>query len=81
MSLSTDDIIFWEYGFIKLNATITITWALMLVMFAVGIMNLFWMALIGLFAIVEKTGNGSAVGRLAGAILLVWAAALLVISN
>ena len=56
-------------------------WALMLVMFAVGIMNLFWMALIGLFAIVEKTGNGSAVGRLAGAILLVWAAALLVISN
>jgi len=32
MSLSTDDIIFWEYGFIKLNATIAITWALMLVM-------------------------------------------------
>ncbi|MCB0564382.1 MAG: F0F1 ATP synthase subunit A [Phaeodactylibacter sp.] len=32
MSLSTDDIIFWEYGFIKLNATIVITWVLMLVM-------------------------------------------------
>ncbi len=34
MSLSTDDIIFWEYGFIKLNATIVITWVLMLVMVA-----------------------------------------------
>ena len=32
MSLSTDDIIFWEHGFIKLNATIAITWALMLAM-------------------------------------------------
>lgn len=55
-------------------------WALMLVMFAVGIMNLFWMALIGLFAVVEKTGKGRAFSRVAGAILLVWAAALLVVS-
>ncbi|GAB5507714.1 MAG: hypothetical protein Rhirs2KO_28770 [Rhizobiaceae bacterium] len=56
-------------------------WALMLVMFAVGIMNIFWMALIGLFAIVEKTGNGRVIGRIAGTILLVWAATLLVIST
>ncbi len=35
MSLSTDDIIFWEYGFIKHNATIATTWVLMLAM-AVG---------------------------------------------
>lgn len=55
-------------------------WALMLVMFAVGVMNIFWMALIGLFAIVEKTGNGRVIGRIAGTILLVWAATLLVIS-
>lgn len=55
-------------------------WALMLVMFAVGIMNLFWMALIGVFAIVEKGEKGRAISRAAGTILLVWAAALLVVS-
>ncbi|MBA3611421.1 MAG: F0F1 ATP synthase subunit A [Nitrospirales bacterium] len=35
MRLSPDDIIFWQYGFIKLNATIVFTWAVMLVL-AVG---------------------------------------------
>jgi len=55
-------------------------WALMLVMFAVGLMNLFWMALIGLFTVVEKQLAGRLTSRLAGAILLVWAAALLVVS-
>lgn len=34
MHLSPDDIIFWEYGFIKLNATIVYTWGLMLVLAA-----------------------------------------------
>jgi predicted metal-binding membrane protein len=52
-------------------------WALMLVMFAVGTMNLFWMVLLALFAIVEKQMRGKLVGRLAGTILLVWAGALL----
>jgi predicted metal-binding membrane protein len=56
-------------------------WALMLVMFAVGTMNIFWMALIGLFAVVEKQTSGRSATRLAGAILLVWAAALLVVSR
>jgi predicted metal-binding membrane protein len=55
-------------------------WALMLVMFAVGVMNLFWMALLGLFAVVEKGEKGRAASRVAGAILLVWAGALLVVS-
>jgi F-type H+-transporting ATPase subunit a len=32
MRLSPDEIIFWQYGFLKLNATILFTWALMLVM-------------------------------------------------
>jgi F-type H+-transporting ATPase subunit a len=32
MRLSPDEIIFWQYGFIKLNATIVFTWALMLVL-------------------------------------------------
>jgi predicted metal-binding membrane protein len=55
-------------------------WALMLVMFAVGVMNVFWMALIGLFAVVEKQSNSRVTGRLAGALLLVWAALLTVVS-
>ena len=35
MRLSPDELIFWQYGFINLNATIVYTWGLMLVM-AVG---------------------------------------------
>ena len=35
MRLSPDEIIFWQYGFIKLNATIVFTWGLMLAL-AVG---------------------------------------------
>ena len=32
MHLSPDDIVFWEYGFLKLNATIVYTWGLMLIL-------------------------------------------------
>jgi len=35
MRLSPDDMIFWQYGFIKFNATIAFTWGLMFVL-AVG---------------------------------------------
>ena len=35
MHLSTDDVILWQHGFIKLNATIVTTWLLMIVL-AVG---------------------------------------------
>ena len=35
MRLSPDQWIFWQYGFLKLNATILFTWGLMLVL-AVG---------------------------------------------
>ncbi len=35
MHLSPDDFIFWQYGFLKLNATVLFTWGLMLVL-AVG---------------------------------------------
>jgi F-type H+-transporting ATPase subunit a len=35
MHLSPDEIIFWQYGFFKLNATIVYTWMLMLVL-AIG---------------------------------------------
>jgi predicted metal-binding membrane protein len=43
-------------------------------------MNVFWMALIALFTLVEKQVTGLVAGRIAGAVLLVWSAALLVIS-
>ena len=56
-------------------------WALMLVMFAVGLMNVFWTALIALFTVVEKQLPGRLPSRIAGAILLVWAAALLLVSH
>ncbi|WP_245414031.1 DUF2182 domain-containing protein [Nitratireductor sp. StC3] len=55
-------------------------WALMLVMFAVGIMNPFWMALLAVFALVEKQATGRKFQHVSGAILLVWAGALLVVS-
>lgn len=55
-------------------------WALMLVMLAVGAMNIFWMALLALFTLVEKQTEGRLATRLAGAILLVWATALLLVS-
>jgi hypothetical protein len=32
MRLSPDEIIFWQYGFFKLNATMAFTWGLMLVL-------------------------------------------------
>ena len=35
MQLTPDEIIFWQHGFVKLNATIVFTWAVMLVL-AVG---------------------------------------------
>ena len=38
-------------------------WALMLVMFAVGAMNVFWMALLALFTVVEKQTPGTSPTR------------------
>ena len=38
MHLSPDDIIFWQQGFLKLNATIAITWGLMFVLVAGSIL-------------------------------------------
>ena len=34
MQLSPDEIIFWQYGFFQLNATLVFTWAVMLVLVA-----------------------------------------------
>ncbi len=51
-------------------------WALMLVMFAVGVMNLLWALLITLFVLVEKAlpGGGTVVRSVSGLLLLAWGA-------
>jgi predicted metal-binding membrane protein len=45
-------------------------WALMLILFAVGVMNLLWVALIAGFVLAEKLlPGGRLVGRTAGIVL------------
>jgi predicted metal-binding membrane protein len=47
-------------------------WALMCVLFVVGVMNLMWVALLTVFVLVEKIGPaGALVARLAGALMVV----------
>ena len=55
-------------------------WALMLVMFAVGTMNLAWMAVLALFTLLEKTGTGKVTTRLVGVILAGWGGALVALA-
>jgi predicted metal-binding membrane protein len=48
-------------------------WALMLLLFAAGVMNLLWVAAIAIFVLVEKlVPQGHAVSRLAGIVLTAW---------
>ena len=47
-------------------------WAVMCVLFVVGVMNLIWVAVLSVFVLVEKIGPaGVAVARVAGAIMIV----------
>ena len=56
-------------------------WALMLVMFAVGVANLLWMAALTVLMIYEKTGHaGRRVVPLAGLVLLGGAALIFALS-
>jgi predicted metal-binding membrane protein len=53
-------------------------WALMLLLFAVGVMNLLWVAAISAFVLLEKLlRRGMWFSRAAGALCIVWAAYLL----
>ena len=46
-------------------------WALMLVLFAVGVMNLAWVAVLAAFVLLEKVGPpGMLVSRVAGVIMI-----------
>ena len=55
-------------------------WALMFVMFAVGTMNLAWMAVFALFTLLEKTGTGKATTYVVGAVLAGWGTTLIVLA-
>lgn len=55
-------------------------WALMGVMFAVGVMNVVWIAVLGVFAVVEKVTTSVAVSRGIGVGLVVWGLALIAMS-
>lgn len=55
-------------------------WALMAVMFAVGVMNVVWIAVIGLVMAIEKTTTSFWFARLTGVGLIVWGAALILAS-
>jgi len=46
-------------------------WALMLLLFVGGVMNLFWIAVLALYILLEKIlPNGSALGRGMGVLLI-----------
>ena len=53
-------------------------WLLMTLLFTVGVMNLFWMAVIAVLVLAEKvTTNGDVIGRIAGGTLIVAGVALI----
>ena len=55
-------------------------WAMMLLMFAVGVMNVVWMAGLGIVMTVEKMVSGPRFSRAVGAILIVIGVATLAVS-
>jgi predicted metal-binding membrane protein len=53
-------------------------WALMLLLFAAGVMNLFWVGAVAAFVLVEKLApGGGRIGRIAGVLLVAWGAWIL----
>ena len=53
-------------------------WALMLLLFAAGVMNLLWVAAIAGFVLIEKLASGGyLIGRVAGVALIVWGASVI----
>ena len=53
-------------------------WLLMALLFALGIMNLAWIAILAVFVLIEKVApRGEVIGRIAGAALIGWGGFLL----
>ena len=54
-------------------------WILMLLLFLGGVMNLFWIAAISIFVLLEKIlPKGLLFGKIAGVILIIWAVRMLI---
>jgi predicted metal-binding membrane protein len=54
-------------------------WALMLVLFAVGVMNLAWVAVLAVFILIEQIGpSGALVSRIGGAVIIALGLVLIV---
>ena len=47
-------------------------WALMALLFVVGVMNLLWVSLIAAFVLTEKLMQGPRLGQFAGVLLVAW---------
>ncbi|TFH21157.1 MAG: DUF2182 domain-containing protein [Acidimicrobiales bacterium] len=52
-------------------------WALMALLFVLGVMNLWWVALVAAVVLLEKLVSSDALTRVLGAVLMVWGAALI----
>ncbi|HAT84543.1 MAG TPA: metal-binding protein, partial [Rhizobiales bacterium] len=57
------------------------TWAIMAVMFAVGVMNVIWMAILGVLMGIEKMVPNIWVTRGIGIFLIVWGLLIFTISD
>jgi predicted metal-binding membrane protein len=56
-------------------------WFLMGLLFYGGVMNIFWIAGLAIYVLIEKVApNGLWIGRIAGVVLLVWGCWLLMFS-
>jgi predicted metal-binding membrane protein len=66
----------WHLGMAHGGYCLGCCWALMCVLFAVGIMNLLWIAALTGFVMLEKTVPGPWFRRAAGGVLMVWGAAV-----
>lgn len=68
----------WRMGLTHGAYCLGCCWALMGVLFVVGVMNLLWVALIGAYVLLEKVlPQGPWLGRIAGLLLSAWGLALL----
>jgi predicted metal-binding membrane protein len=62
----------FQMGFTPRAFCLGCCWALMCVLFVVGVMNLVWAAALTVFVLVEKIGpHGAIVSRVAGAAMIV----------
>lgn len=53
-------------------------WTLMVLLFVLGVMNLWWIALVAAAVLLEKTVPFDAISRVIGAVLVVWGAGLII---